>query len=77
MSHAHRIFTEEKHIKRLAGLGHEDTAFQRYCFCQRKKQRGLEGQATGEKTTLFFHLHKPAVFLKEIEICLETLQGFY
>lgn len=49
----HRL-PEETHIKRLSGLGHEGTAFQRYCFCQRYKQRGLEGQATGGKLQFFF-----------------------
>lgn len=72
----HRL-PEETHIKRLSGLGHEGTAFQRYCFCQRYKQRGLEGQATEGKATIFFHPHKPAVFLKEMDICLEILHGFY
>lgn len=58
-------------MKRLAGLGHEGTAFQKYCFCQKNKQSSLEGQATGGKVTNYFHPHKPAVFLKEIEIYLE------
>lgn len=34
-------------------------------------------QATGEKTTHLLHLHKPAISLKETEICYEILQGFY
>lgn len=63
--------------KGLVELGHESTAFQRYCVCQRNKWRGLEVQATGEKTTHLHCLHKPAISLKETEMCYDILQGFY
>lgn len=69
--------SKETHIKRLAGLGHKGRAFQRYCFCQRNKQRGLEGQTTGEKTAIFFFIHTNLLsFWKKMRYALKSCKDF-
>lgn len=78
MPHAHRIFTDfQKNThKKVAKIRLWRNRFSEVSFLSKKQTERLR-RARNRGKRKKNHPHQPAVFLKEIEICLEILWGFY